>query len=135
MEDPLKLASFAIEIFNFKRERDSFSNKRKSLALQILSNISTYYNIPKAHDLCVLSLKSKKKALILAALEFQEGYIRDRKVSLGSNIIVILDDIIEHTKDHSVAVSALDLLIKTNNISEFQALASIDEWKEKHDYW
>lgn len=131
----LKLANFAIEVFNFKQTRDSFSNKRKSLALEILSNISSYYNLPEAHDLCLLSLKSKKKALILAALEFQERYIRDRKTSLGSDIIEILDDIIEHTKDHSVAVSALDIQVKTDNISEFEALSRIDEWKEKHDYW
>jgi len=39
------------------------------------------------------------------------------------------------TKDRSVAVGALDLLVKTGNISEFEALSRIDEWKEKNDYW
>lgn len=131
----LKLVSFASEIFKFKKARDNFNNKRKSLSLGILGNICNYYNVPEALELCLLSLKSKKKTLILAALEFQENYCRNREVPLRSEIIEILDRIIIQTKDRSVAVGALDLLVKTGNISEFEALSRIDEWKEKNDYW
>jgi hypothetical protein len=131
----LKLVSFTREIFKFKKARDNFNNKRKSLALDILGNICNYYNVSEAFELCLLSLKSKKKTLILAALEFQENYCRNREVSLRSEIIEILDRIIIQTKDRSVAVGALDLLVKTGNISEFEALSRIDEWKEKNDYW
>lgn len=130
-----KLVSFASEIFKFKKERDNFNNKRKSLLFGILGNICNYYNVPEALELCLLSLKSKKKTLILAALEFQENYCRNREVPLRSEIIDILDRIIIQTKDYSVAVGALDLLVKTGNISEIEALSRIDEWKEKNDYW
>ena len=130
-----KFVSFAIGIFKFIKARDNFNNKRKSLALEILSNISNYYNVPEALELCLLSLKSKKETLILAALEFQENYIRNRGIPLDSEIIEILDKIIIQTKDRSVAVGALDLQVKTGNISEFEALSRIDEWKEKNDYW
>ena len=54
---------------------------------------------------------------------------------LPSDIIEILDKIIIQTKDRSVAVGALDLLVKTGNIGELEALSRIDEWKEKNDYW
>ena len=79
--------------------------------------------------------KSKKKTLILAALEFQENYCRNREVPLRSEIIEILNKIIIQTKDRSVALGALDLLVKTGNIDELEALSRIDEWKEKNDYW
>ena len=127
-----KLVSFASDIFKFKKERDNFNSKRKSLALDILCNISIYYNVPEALELCLWSLKSKKKTLILAALEFQEIYCGNREVPLSSGIIEILDRIIVQTKDRSVAVGSLDLLVKTGNISEFEALSRIDEWKEKN---
>lgn len=130
-----KLVGFAIEVFKFKRARDNFNNKRKALSLQILGNISNYYDIPEALELCLLSLKSKKKTLILAALEFQENYTRNRKIPLSSMVSKILDKIILQTKNHSVAVGALDLQVKTGNISEFEALSRIDEWKEKNEYW
>ena len=122
-----KLVSFASEIFKFKKARDNFNSKRKSLALSILSNICNYYNVPEAFELCLLSLKSKKKTLILAALEFQENYCRNREVPLRSEIIEILDKIIIQTKDRSVAVGVLDLLVKTGNIDELEALSRIDE--------
>ncbi len=130
-----KLVSFAIEVFKFKKARDNFNSKRKSLSLEILGNISNNYDIPEALDLCLLSLKSKKKTLILAALEFQENYIRNRKIPLSSKVSTILDEILLQTKDHYVAVGALDLQVKTGNISEFEALSRIDEWKEKNEYW
>ena len=131
-----KLVGFAIEIFKFKKARDNFNSKRKSLSLKILGNISNYYDIPEALELCLLSLKSKKKTLILAALEFQENYTRNREIPLSSEVSRILDKILLQTKDRSVAVSTLDIQIKAGNISEFEALSRIDEWKKnENDYW
>ncbi len=130
-----KLLSFVIEVFKFNKARDNFSSKRKALSFGIIGNISYYYDIPEVFDLCLLSLKSKKKSLIFAALEFQENYTRNREVSLSPSVIEILDKIILQTKDHSVAVGVLDLQVKTGNIDEFEALSMIDEWKEKNEYW
>ena len=131
----LKLANLADEIFQFKMARDNFSNKRKALSLNILSTLSNYYNLPKSLDLCLFALKSKKKDLIFAALEFQENYIRKRETYLSSNIIKLLDKIILQTKDRSVAVGALNIQVTTGQIDEFEALSRIDEWKEKNDIW
>lgn len=131
----LKLVNFAVEIFNFKKARDSFNSKRKSLLLEILSKLSNYYDFPEALELSLLSLKSKKKDLILAALEFLENYVHNRKIPLSSEIVELLDKIILQTKDRTVAVGVLDLQVKTKHISEFEALSRIEEWKEKNDYW
>lgn len=120
---------------NLRKQEIIYNSKRKSLSLEILANISNYYDIPEALELCLLSLKSKKKTLILSALEFQANYTRDREIPLTSEVSRILDKILLQTKDRSVAVGALDLQVKTGNISEFEALSRIDEWKEKNDYW
>ncbi len=130
----LKLIDFAVKIFNCKRARDSFSNKRKSLALEILGNLLNYYDFPEAAELCLLALKSKKKDLILAGLEFQKNYILERKKFLGEEIIELLDKIILQTKDRSVAVSVLDIQVEAGNISELEALSRIDEWKDRN-FW
>jgi hypothetical protein len=131
----LKLVNFAIDVFEFKKPRDNFNSKRKSLALLILGDLSNYYDIPEALNLCILSLKSKKKALILAGIEFSENYFIKRNLPLDTETIEILDKIILQTKDRSIAVSALDIQVKLGHISEFEALMRIDEWKEKHYYF
>lgn len=131
----LELVKFAFEIFHYKIPRDSFSGKRKSIAIDIINNLSIYYDFPEAIELCVLGLKSKRKWTIFSALEFLENYHRNRDIPLSADIKKILNNIIDHTKDSGVAVGALDLQIKTGEISEFQALATIDDWKERHDVW
>ncbi len=73
--------------------------------------------------------------MILSALEFQANYTRNQEIPLSSEVSRILDKILLQTKDRSVAVSALDLQVKTGNISEFEALLKIDDWKEKNEYW
>ncbi len=130
-----QLVTFAVELFHFKKARDNFNTKRKSLALGILSLLSHDYDIPEAYELSVLSLKSKKKDAIFAALEFQENYVNARGIPLSADVIEQLDTIVLHTKDRSVAVNALDIQIKAGHISEFEALSRIDEWKEHHEYW
>jgi hypothetical protein len=131
----LKLVNFADEIFEFNIARDNFSNKRKALSLEYLSILSNYYDLPKSLELCLFSLKSKKKDLIFAALEFQENYARNRHVHLSEEIIELLNKIILQTKDRSVATGALNLQVITGEIGEFEALSRIDRWKEKNDNW
>lgn len=130
----LKLVNFAHEIFQFKKARDNFSSKRKALALDILTRLSMYYEIPDAHDLCLISLKSNRKDLILAAIEFLDIQDKSTEEGLDPEVIDLLNAIIQKTKDRSVAVSAMDLQVKTGHITEFGALSKIDDWKEKHLY-
>jgi len=131
----LKLVHFAYEIFNYKIPRDSFSGKRKSIAIDIINNLSIYYEFPEAFELCILGLKSKRKWTIFSALEFLKTYHRNRDIPLTADIKKILNDIVDHTDNRGVAVGALNIQVETGEISEFQALSKIDDWKEKHDVW
>ncbi|NOQ37171.1 MAG: hypothetical protein GQ569_14980 [Methylococcaceae bacterium] len=79
----LKLANFSIEMFNFNKARDNFSSERKSLALGILSNLSNYYDIPEVLSLSLLALKSGKKPVIAAAIEFEKRYASTRNLSIS----------------------------------------------------
>ena len=114
--------------------RDNFNSQRKSLALEVLTILSNYYELPGVYDSCLILFKSKKKEQIFSAIEFQENYVENREVPLEKEIIEILDKIVVQTKDRSVAVSALNIQVETGHIDEFEALSRIDEWKEKNDY-
>ena len=73
--------------------------------------------------------------MILSGLEFIENYIRNRGIPLSPEIVKILDNLIAQTKDHSVAVGALNIQVETGQIDEFIALSRIAEWKEENEYW
>ena len=128
----LKLIDFADELFAMNISRDSFANKRKGLALEMLIALANHYDIPKIFELCLVALKSKKRGLILSGIEFLESYGNDRDEPLNSDIIELLDEIIFETRDHAIAVSALDVQIQKGHISEFEAMSRIDEWKGKY---
>lgn len=131
----LKLANFAIETFSLNKARDNFRSRRKVLCLELLGNISHYYDIPDVFDLSVLSLKSRMPQLIIAAIGFQESYTQNRNTSLNSEVIRLLDKIVRKTRDHSTAVCALDLQVTEGHMSRVEALRKMGQWKEKNEYW
>jgi len=131
----LILVEFAKSLFEYNIPRDSFNNQRKAFGLEILKHLSDGYEIPEAFELCLMALKSKKKQLIFAAIDFYEHYVCADDIELSQEVIEILDKIITQTKDRSVAVSALNFQVEAGLISEFEALSRIDEWKEKNDVW
>lgn len=128
----LKLVSFSMEVLQLQNPRDAFNNKRKGLAMDLVGRVAVYYDIPQAVDLCLAALRSNKKTLVLAAVEFYENYRRGRNVSLTPEMVERLDDIIRKTKDRSVAVTALNLQVEDGLISELEALSRIDDWKERN---
>jgi len=73
----LKLVDFADELFAMNIPRDSFANKRKALALEMLIPLASHYDISKIFELCLVALKSKKRGLILSGIEFLESYDND----------------------------------------------------------
>jgi len=127
----LKLVDFADELFDTNISRDSFVNKRKSLALEMLIPLANHYDIPKIFELCLVALKSKKQGLILSGIEFLENYSDEQNKPLNFDITELLDEIIFKTRDRTIAVAALDVQVQKGHISEFEAMLRIDEWKEK----
>lgn len=128
----LKLVDFSREVFQLQISRDAFNSKRKSLALDLIGRVAVYYDIPEAIELCTAALQSKKKTLVLAALEFYEINLHGQDRSLVPEIISQLDEIVSKTKDRSVAVTALNLQVEAGVVSELEALSRIDDWKERN---
>jgi len=130
----LKLAAFAQEIFHCQPPaRDAFTNKRKCLAMDLIARVSRHYDLPEAVALWTTALQSNKKALILTAIECYDDYRRDRDLPLPPEVVERLNAIAETTKDRTVAVTALNMLVEADLIDEFEAMARIDQWKEKND--
>jgi hypothetical protein len=130
-----RLREFAIELSQFTKPRDSFATKRKAHALGILRCLSTIYEVPEAYALSLAFLKSKKRGAVFAAAEFLEYFVTTRDIPFHADVIELLDTIVSKTKDRSVAVSVLNLQVKTGHLSELAALSRIDAWKERHGYW
>ncbi len=128
------LINFAKNIFSFKKERDAFSSKRKGYVLDILGELSFSYDIPEALELCMICIDSKKDTLILGGLEFIDNNIDELKDLFTSEFIEKLDKIILKTKSRSVIFKALNIQVSNGNISEFEALDRLDDWKEKNYY-
>ncbi len=84
----------------------------------------------------MLNFNSSKDILLSPSLliDIFRASVRKR-IPLSAEVIELLDKIVLQTKNRSVAVSALNLQVKTGRISEFEALSRIDEWKEHHEYW
>ncbi|MEA3548802.1 MAG: hypothetical protein U9R66_14210 [Thermodesulfobacteriota bacterium] len=131
----LKLVDFSREVFQLHIPRDAFNSKRKSLALELIGKVAVYYDIPEAYELCTAALQSKKKSLVLAALEFYEIHWHGQDRSLSPELITQLNEIISKTKDRSVAVTALNLQVEAGVASELEALSRIDDWKERNQEW
>jgi hypothetical protein len=66
------ISNFAFEVFYQKTYRDNFSVKRKILSIEVLSNISIYYDYKEAQNIILSSLKDKNKNLVKAATEYQK---------------------------------------------------------------
>ena len=128
------LVEFVEKIFAFKKERDGFASKRKMKCLSILRELTFDYEIPKALELAIICLESKKDILILGALEFFDTTMGKYENLFTSEFIEKLDKIISKTKSRSIIVGALDLQVSFGNISEFEALDRLDDWKEKYLY-
>jgi hypothetical protein len=130
----LKLVAFSEEVFSLNRPRDSFKSERKCLALELLERVEAYYDVPEYMALIISALASAKKSLVLTAVESYERYLRKRDVSLAPEVLVLLEDIVQKTKDRSIAVAALHLQVASGGISEMGALSEIDDWKERNGY-
>jgi hypothetical protein len=102
--------------------------------LELLERVEAYYDVPEYMALIISALASAKKSLVLTAVESYERYLRKRDVSLAPEVLVLLEDIVQKTKDRSIAVAALHLQVASGGISEMGALSEIDDWKERNGY-
>jgi hypothetical protein len=126
-----ELVGFAREIYQLKIPRDSFNNKRKGLALDLIGRIDAGYDVPEVMELCITALLSNNKTLIFVAAELLESRCA-RNHPLEPEIIKCLDRVIRKTRNRSVAVTALHVQVEAAVIDEFEALSRLDDWSEEN---
>lgn len=129
------LIKFAQEMYAIKIDRDAFAGKRRGFAIQILGNLSYYYDVPEFMELCSTSVKSKSKNEFLDCMESLQAYYKQREEVPNDDLIAIIDKRIEKTKKRVEATSGLNFQVETGLISEWEALSRLDEWKEKNGRW
>ena len=58
---------------------------------------------------------------------------QDRDEAPDDDLVEALLGVAERTRSRSIAVGALNFLVETGAISEFQALDRMDAWKERNE--
>ena len=129
------LINFAKEIFEIKLDRDAFAGKRRGYSIQILESLSNYFEVPEFMEFCSKSIKSKSKKEFLDSVECLKDYCVERGEVPSEDIIEIIDKRIEKTKNRVEVMSGLNFQVEIGLISEFEALARLDKWKERNENW
>ena len=128
-----QLIDFARGCFSVNRPRDSFGGKRRIEAFSMLGNASRILNLPDVFELAQQTLKDKKSGRDASgALAFLEEYFSHNNEPVSDALQATLKKFATRTTNRSLATGALNILVITNCISEFEALDRIDTWKEAH---
>jgi hypothetical protein len=125
------LAEFARECFAYRRPRDNFGGKRRTLAFEILGTVGVILDLPEAVELARQVVK-KGRADAQGATAFLEAYLRARKESPDADLQTALLGFAKRTKRRGLAVGALNVLVETGAIGEMEACDRIDDWKTEH---
>ncbi|MCF7674910.1 MAG: hypothetical protein K9N23_13165 [Akkermansiaceae bacterium] len=127
-----ELHDFALACFQFKRPRDSFGGTRRGLAFEILGEVGGVVDLPQVVDMARKALKKSKSIESRHAANFLHAYFSRRDGALDDAITAELLSLAEAADSRSTAFSALNALVETGTICEFEALDRMDEWKSKH---
>jgi len=127
-----ELRDFALGCFEFKRPRDSFGGRRRALAFEILAEIGRWVDLPEAVSLARRALRKARSVEARQAAEFLQRYLAARDLLPDEATTEELLTLAERTDSRCTAFSALNALVETGRISEFQALERLDDWKSRH---
>jgi hypothetical protein len=127
-----ELRDFALGCFEFKRPRDSFGGRRRALAFDILAEVGRWVDLPEAVSLARRALRKAQSVEARQAAEFLQRYFAARDLSPDEATTEQLLALAEQTDSRSTAFGALNALVETGKISEFQALDRLDDWKSRH---
>lgn len=121
-------------IFEFKMKKDNFSSKRKAHAIGLFCSLLRGYQIRNENDIYRSVLKSNNDILLIRFFEEMNILFQEFDKKLPEDIIQMLYQLINKTKNRSVVVGCLDFLCTLNRESEGTALFIIDDWKERNLY-
>jgi hypothetical protein len=127
-----ELHDFALACFQFKRPRDSFGGTRRARALEILGRVGLAVDLPEVVDMARQALKKAQSVEARQVVGFLQEYFVERDLPPDEEMIEELLSLAEATDSRSTAFNALNTLVETGVISEFEALDRMDDWKDKH---
>lgn len=130
-----ELCRYAIDCLAFSRPRDSLAGRRRSCAFEILASSLGAIELPEAvFDDLKRILKSARGNSIYGALVFCEAFYALQPDGVPGGMEDALLRVVDKTDSRGIAAGALNVLVQTGNISEFEALDRIDDWKERNNY-
>jgi hypothetical protein len=129
-----ELTDYALDcLHHAARPRDAFAGARRGLALNILSAGETVWERPEALEFACQALRRHRSQEVRGAINFLADYFAARPdLAMPDDIADELLAVAENATSRSTAVGALDLLVKTLVISEWEASDRISAWKDKH---
>ncbi len=130
----LDIETFALDSYTFKRARDSFAGNRRAFPLNLLMELIYYFKSAKGLELARKSLKNKNSTELHAAFDFLKHFYVRMDKDVEDDLYEQLIKMSEKTKKREVASGALDVLVRTGTISDWEALDRIDEWKQENGY-
>jgi hypothetical protein len=125
------LHDFAWACFTFKRPRDSFGGKRRGLAYGILGHVSRMADLPEVVTMARQSLKKANSVESRQVADFLKQYFTARSILPDATIIAELMSLAATADSRSTVIGALDALVETGAISEWEAISQMDDWKSK----
>ena len=126
-----ELHDFALACFQFKRPRDSFGGTRRALAFEILGRVSWAVDLPEVVPMARQALMKTTSVESRQASEFLQEYFAERDLALDDAMIEELLSLAESTNSRTTAYGALNALVETGAISEFEAMDRMDNWKSR----
>jgi len=126
-----QICHYAVDCFHFRRPRDSSGGRRRALAFEIFSVAGEKLDLPGAVSLACEALQKKDSQEAAEAAAFLEEYCGARKTSPDPQTVKALKGLADRTGSHTIAMSALNALVQTGEMSEMGALIKIEDWKEK----
>jgi len=127
-----ELAGYAAECLGFRRPRDSFGGRRRSIAFEILAWAAPEVEVPEAVTIARSIVQSGDGDDFHGAIEFLLERFQDRDEVPDDDLVGALLGVAERTRSRSIAVGALNFLVETGVISDLQALDRIDDWEERN---
>jgi hypothetical protein len=127
-----ELHDFALTCFAFKRSRDSFSSRRRAMAFDILGEIGRTIDLPEIVSLARQALRKARSVEAGQAADFLSHYFTTRDEAPDDETMADLLALSKRTDARSTVFSALNALVETGRISEFEAIDRMDDWKSGH---
>lgn len=126
-----RLDAFAQDCLHYRRARDSFGGRRRSMAFGILTATARHLPRPDMVEHAMATIQGSAGGDVPGAMELLRSHFERLDAAPDSALTEALLKLAEVTHSRFVAFRALDLLVVTGVISEGEACDRLSDWKFK----